>query len=170
MEKRAIKYINITGNIGVGTTTLHKKLCEHFNWQPSNSQAHLSPYLKDFYKNKGKSAFHNQIHIIIQSLQRQTKLDFATTICQDYTIFEHNDVYSKVMLDFGFIQKHEFTLLTDLFETCSQNLKRPDLLIYLHTDIDTLLKRIMHRNRAEEGNIEGKYLTKLQQRFDEFAQ
>src|SRR2546427_5451269 len=134
METRSIKYINITGNIGSGTTTLCRKLGKHFNWKLNSSQAHASPYLKNFYQNKGKFAFHNQLYIIIQSMCTQTKLDFSRTICQDYTAFEHNAVYSKVMLDFGFIQKDEFSLLNELFKTILPNVKKPDLLIYLHAD------------------------------------
>lgn len=106
----------------------------------------------------------------MQSLQVQSKLDFSQTTCQDYTIFEHNGVYSKVLLDFGFIEEHEFTLLNQIFETFSQNIRKPDLLIYLHANQNTLLKRIAGRNRPEEQKMDVKYLEKLQQRFDEFAQ
>lgn len=71
------------------------------------------------------------------------------------------------MFDLGLIKKDEPALLDDLLGLFSQNLKRPNLLTYLEADVDTILNRISLRNRSTERNIDGLYIEKLQQRFNE---
>lgn len=163
--------MNVTGNIASGATTLCQKLCEHLGWKPFFSQAHKSPFLKELYENSGRFAFQNQLYIIVQSLKQQMQLDSVSgTVCQDYTIYEHNAVYTQSMFELGEINSNELTLLGDIFELLRQNYegRKPDLLIYLIADPDTLAKRVVKRGRIVEKNVKKEYLEILQHHFDSF--
>jgi len=173
MEIEKIKFVNITGNIASGATTLCQKLCEYFGWLPSYSQAHESPFLKDLYDNNGSFAFQNQPYIITQSFTQQSHLVFEKqTVCQDYTIYEHNSVYSRCMLQLGDINSNELALLEEVFDILHQSCerRRPDLLIYSMADPDTLATRVAKRCRAVERNVKRDYLEILGKHFDSFVE
>src|SRR5882762_3024467 len=59
-----IKHIAISGNIGSGKTTLVEKLSKHYNWIPLYESADNNPYLKDFYEDMTRWAFHLQIYFL----------------------------------------------------------------------------------------------------------
>ncbi|MEO9321523.1 MAG: deoxynucleoside kinase [Nitrososphaera sp.] len=164
------KFVNITGNIGAGTTTLCQRLCGIFKWIPNYSQAHKSPFLKRYYQEKGNYAFQNQVYILMQSILRHAELDFSTqVVCQDYVINEHNGVYSNVMLSRGYIDINEYALLEQILDSRRGELHQPDLLIFLRADIDTLNRRIKGRNRDAEQTISMDYLNDLQTAFNKFV-
>lgn len=166
-NKQKTHFINVIGNVGVGTTTLTKKLCKHFGWTYSDSVGHTSPYLLDFY-NKGNFAFHNQIYIMTQSMVKHSKLDFSKTICQDYSFFEHHEIYSKLMYKLGYLKKRDLDTLKTVNEIYAQNVKKPDLIIYLRSSLNDLQNRIRKRNRKSEQKIDQQYLQELQKQINRF--
>ena len=46
---KEIKHIVISGNIGVGKTTLSKKISKKFDWELQLEEVDDNPYLDDFY-------------------------------------------------------------------------------------------------------------------------
>jgi tRNA A37 threonylcarbamoyladenosine biosynthesis protein TsaE len=59
-----IKHIAVAGNIGSGKTTLTEKLAKHYNWTPLFESVDHNPYLRDFYEDMTRWAFHLQIYFL----------------------------------------------------------------------------------------------------------
>jgi deoxyadenosine/deoxycytidine kinase len=91
---------------------------------------------------------------------------WKNAVCIDYTIYEHIDVYGKALLEQGSLEKAEFGLVEQLFEAIEDRIMKPDLLIYVKADLQTLQKRILHRGRPFEKKIDTSYLKTLQKYFD----
>jgi len=58
-------HIGIAGNIGVGKTTMTKKLASMFNWETMYESVVDNPYLSDFYKDMDRWSFNLQIYFYI---------------------------------------------------------------------------------------------------------
>ncbi len=56
---------------------------------------------------------------------------------------------------------HEWNLYLKTYETISAHLPKPDVIVYLKTSIDTLMKRIKHRGRSYEQSIPKDYIALL---------
>ena len=61
---KKIKHIVISGNIGVGKTTLSEKISKKFNWELQLEEVKDNPYLDDFYKSMKDWSFHLQIFFL----------------------------------------------------------------------------------------------------------
>ena len=64
-----LKHIAVCGNIGSGKTTLTEKLAKHYGWNPLYESVDDNPYLRDFYQDMTKWAFHVQIYFLNSRLE-----------------------------------------------------------------------------------------------------
>lgn len=167
MEINKFHYINITGNIGSGSTTLCKKLAEYFSFEVNYSNAHNDPFLSQFY-DSNKFAFQSQMYILLQSLKKNKNLKYDSNIFQDYTIYEHNQVYAKTMLESNLLNDLEYDMLNDVFDMNLQQIHKPELLIYLKVDTKVSYRRIVKRGRNNEKSISIAWLEKLEKKYQEF--
>jgi deoxyadenosine/deoxycytidine kinase len=83
------KHIAVCGNIGSGKTTLTAMLAKHFGWLPLFESVEDNPYLKDFYGDMRRWAFHVQIHFLNSRFKQIGEIKgSARTTIQDRTIYE----------------------------------------------------------------------------------
>lgn len=168
LQKNDFVFVNVIGNIGAGATTLSKNLCSSLGWTHSKSKGHTSPFLQMFY-NTGKFGFQNQVYIITESFKNLHFLNLTKSVCQDYCFYEHQEVYSKLMLKDGYLTNIEFLTLKKLTDACSKNIRKPDLLIYLQCDPSEAKRRIKKRNRPSEKNVKLNYLESLDNQLEGFV-
>jgi len=167
-------FINITGNMGVGATTLTRRLNEVMGWTVAYFEAEIdkSPFLARFYQMQNRWAFHNQMFYIVECIEDyqiliKTLERHQGVVCLDYMIYELK-VYTKAMKIKGFLQEEEYSILEKTLNLLKPTLLNPDLLIYLTADINILIERIEKRGRSCETKIDTDYLKALQCSFDDF--
>ncbi len=80
----------------------------------------------------------------------------------DY-LFAKNALFAHLNL-----QGDEWNLFEQLFQTLSERVPKPDLVVYLQADVDTLMARIALRDRLFERNIERQYIADLRDAYDAF--
>ena len=127
-----LKHIVISGNIGVGKTTLAEKLAKKYNWKILLEEVDNNPYLDDFYKSMKSWSFHLQIFFLnsrFKQIQNIAKTN--STIIQDRSIYEDYEVFTKNLFDSGILLKREFKNYKRLYNTIIEYVKVPDLLIYI---------------------------------------
>ncbi len=168
MEKQP-KHIAISGNIGAGKTTLSEKLSKHFSWEVQYEDTTANPYLSDFYNDMQRWSFNLQIYFL-NSRYRQI-LDIQKgdkTIVQDRTIYEDAFIFAPNLHEMGLMTKRDFDNYFSLFEIMSNQVKPPDLLIYLKASIPTLVDHIHSRGRDYEGNMSLDYLKRLNEKYNKW--
>ena len=163
-----LKHLVISGNIGVGKTTLAEKLSKKYNWKILLEEVDNNPYLDDFYKSMKNWSFHLQIFFLnsrFKQIQNISKTN--DTIIQDRSIYEDYEVFTKNLFDSGILLKREFENYKRLYDTILEYVKVPDLLIYIRNkNINNIINNIKKRNRNFEKKINTEYLKNLNNYYE----
>lgn len=164
-----LKHIAISGNIGSGKTTLAEKLSKHYGWTALYESVDHNPYLRDFYNDMTRWAFHLQIYFLNSRFRQinEIRANQKTTV-QDRTIYEDAYIFAANLRKSGHITERDYQSYLDVFNSMINFVKPPDLLIYLKADIPKLVKQIQKRGRDFEDAIRLDYLKNLNSHYEEW--
>ncbi len=163
-------FIAVAGNIGVGKSTLTEKLAQALGGTPFFEPVQENPYLADFYQDMARWGFHSQLFYLARRLEEHaTILHNGGVVVQDRTLYENAEIFARHLFDRGFIQKRDWDVYHQVYQTASRLLRPPDLVIYLQATVPNLLHRIQKRGRAYEQAIEPGYLESLNKLYDNWA-
>jgi deoxyadenosine/deoxycytidine kinase len=161
------RHIAICGNIGSGKTTLTAKLAKQFGWRPLFESVEDNPYLRDFYSDMHRWAFHVQIYFLNSRFKQVHEIQTSSqSTVQDRTIYEDAFIFAANLHASGFISERDYQSYLDIFHSMIQFVQPPDLLIYLKADIPKLVKQIEKRGRDYEYAIRLDYLKNLNQHYE----
>ena len=165
----ALRHVAIAGNIGSGKTTLAEKLSKHYGWTPLYESVDNNPYLRDFYEDMTRWAFHLQIFFLNSRFNQVNQIRQSDrTIIQDRTIYEDAHIFAANLHRSGHINERDYRSYLDIFKSMTGFVKPPDLLVYLKADIPKLVQQIQQRNRDFEFNIRLEYLRSLNEHYEEW--
>ena len=166
MNKRKIDYLVIEGPIGVGKTSLARKLAEDFSATLLLEQVDENPFLQQFYKNIKKLALPTQLYFLLSRVEAMRKLQqrdiFSSMIVGDFLLAKDR-LFAELLLD-----NHQLDLYLRIYD----NLKVPDikadLVVYLQAPVAVLSDRIAKRGRDFERSIDAEYLNRLNTAYLDF--
>lgn len=161
------RYVVVEGPIGVGKTTLAKRLAETWGAELLLEQADANPFLERFYRDPVGAALPAQLHFLFQRTQqladlRQQDLFTSAVRVADYLI-QKDRLFARVTLE-----ETEFTLYQQVYDRLVVDPPKPDLVIYLQAPVDVLLERIARRRIPMEQLIDRAYLEKLNEAYARF--
>ena len=159
-------FIAVEGSIGVGKTTLAKKLAASFNYAVLLEEAEENPFLEKFYQRRKQAALATQLFFLFQRTQkiqdiRQADI-FEPARVTDFLI-EKDPLFARINLD-----RDEYQLYDKVYKQLTIDAPKPDLVVYLQASTDVLLSRIENRGLAIERNIDRGYLERLNEVYSEF--
>jgi deoxyadenosine/deoxycytidine kinase len=164
-----LKHIAIAGNIGSGKTTLATKLGKHYGWQVLYESVENNPYLRDFYEDMKRWAFHLQIYFLNSRFKQVNEIRNAGRVTiQDRTIYEDAYIFAANLHKSGHISERDYQSYLDIFHSMVKFMEPPDLLIYLKADIPKLVGQIQKRGRDYEYAIRLDYLKTLNEHYDQW--
>jgi len=164
--KQAPRFIAVEGPIGVGKTSLTKRLAETFNYELLLENAEENPFLDRFYQNPRQHALATQLFFLFQRAQqiaesRQSDL-FEPVRVSDFLI-DKDRLFAELNLE-----KDEYDLYNNVYQHLVIDAPKPDLVIYLQAPTEILLQRIQKRGIPSEQMIESEYLNQLNRAYTEF--
>lgn len=166
-------HIAIVGNIGAGKTTLAYRLAQHFRWEVFLEDVDDNPYLKDFYHDMPRWAFHLQVYFLngrFRQTQRIKELTQAGKgVVQDRTIYEDAHIFAANLRESGLLSKRDYDNYYALFESMINLVQPPDLLLYLRADLSKLIRQIEARGREYETSISIEYLKNLNGHYEKWV-
>lgn len=158
------KFIAIDGPIGVGKTTLVKRLAEELKGTPVLEPVDENPFLADFYKDRKRNSFKTQLFFLLSRYQQQLGFKNQERICFpivcDYT-FSKDQIFAKINLNDA-----EQELYQKVHSLLNSELPKPDIVVYLRAKPDVLLKRIRSRGHDYEKPISEEYLEDLMEAYN----
>ena len=162
-------HVAVSGNIGSGKTTLTEKLAKHFQWKPQYESVDDNPYLKDFYRDMKRWAFHLQVYFLNTRFNHIQEIrENKHPVIQDRTIYEDAYIFAANLFHSGMISERDYNSYLELFQSMTKYVKPPDLLIYLKADIPKLVGQIQKRGRDYETLIRIEYLQSLNKYYEEW--
>jgi deoxyadenosine/deoxycytidine kinase len=162
-----LRHIAVCGNIGSGKTTLTEKLAKHYGWNALYESVDTNPYLRDFYTDMSKWAFHVQIYFLNSRFRQINEIQGSDKpTIQDRTIYEDAYIFAANLHKNGHMSERDYQSYLDIFRSMITFVKPPDLLIYLKANIPKLVKQIEKRGRDFEYAITLDYLRQLNKQYD----
>jgi len=160
------RYIVVEGPIGVGKTSLAKRLSESFASELILEQAEQNPFLERFYRNRRYAALPTQLYFLLQRARqveqiRQSDM-FSPVRIADF-LLEKDRLFAQLNLD-----ANELSLYDQVAKTLVLDPPTPDLVVYLQAPAQVLMRRIASRGVAYEQWIDLDYLEQLGEAYARF--
>jgi deoxyguanosine kinase len=177
-----LSYIAVEGPIGVGKTTLSRKLADRLKLR-FLAEDIKNPYLSSFYEGKEEAVLRTQMYFLHSRALAQQKirelLDDGRKVVTDFT-FQKDLLFAQVNLE-----GDDLALYRMYYDFFAQMTVEPDLIIYLQAPERTLKERI-HRRISEsearggledpevrrilrmEKTIKAAYLNRISEAYEKF--
>ena len=163
---RNLYYLAVEGPIGVGKTSLVKLLGKKLGAKMVLEEYENNPFLEDFYNDPERFAFQTQLFFLMSRYRLQQDLRqvdmFHNLLITDY-MFVKARLFASLNLD-----DKELSLYDTVANLLERNVLKPDMVIYLQADTQTLMHNISQRGRDFETNMSFEYLDALGQVYAEY--
>ena len=160
------KYIVVEGPVGVGKTTLARRLANSFAAELLLEEPEQNPFLARFYDNPRAHALSTQLYFLLQRTRqtqglRQSDM-FSRVRIADY-LMDKDRLFAELTLG-----PDELTLYQQVYEQIVGEALQPDLVIYLQAPVRVLQDRIARRGIGYEQAIDAQYLQRLVSAYTRF--
>lgn len=160
------RYIVIEGPIGVGKTSLAKRLAQSLGSELILEEAEENPFLERFYRNPRVAAFPTQLFFLFQrarQLEEMRQQDMFDPVRVSDYLLDKDRLFARITLD-----EEEYALYDQVYAKLAMDAPKPDLVVYLQAPVDVLLERIARRGIHYEQLIERSYLERLTDAYARF--
>ncbi len=153
------EYIVVEGPIGVGKTSLVRRLACSFGADMLLERADENPFLERFYREPRAAALQTQLFFLFQRAQQLQSLRqrdiFRPVRVADF-LMEKDRLFARLTLD-----DDELRLYEQVYERLTLDAPRPDLVVYLQAPVEVLQARIRRRGVPYEQAIDEEYLRRV---------
>mgnify|MGYP001820932712 FL=1 len=163
MSRERPGYIVVEGPIGVGKTSLAKRLAESFETDIMLEGADENPFLERFYQDPRSGALPAQLFFLFQrvrQIEAMRHADMFQPVRVADFLMEKDRLFAELTLG-----AEELKLYEQVYEHVTVDAPVPDLVVYLQAPADILLKRISRRGIKYERRIDAEYLRKLSEAY-----
>jgi len=164
-----VPFVTVEGPIGVGKTSLSKEIAATFNYHLLKEIVDENPFLNKFYENIEEWSFQTEMFFLCNRYKQLSDIkNFRLTedqpVVADYHIFK-NLIFAKRTLAPAEYDKYE-----EIYKILTKDMPVPNVVVYLHASVDTLMKRIAMRGREFEKMISRDYMEQLVADYHSFIE
>lgn len=157
-------YIAIEGNIGVGKSSLAKRIAEDFSGRIILEQFSENPFLPKFYQDPKAYAFPLEMSFLAERFQQLSEKLLHPELFSNFVISDYFVLKSLIFAEVN-LGEDEYQLYKRIFHLMYPQIPKPDLLVYLHRPTGQLQKQIRMRGRLYEMDIQVDYLERIQESY-----
>src|SRR5678815_712574 len=164
----SFQYIAIEGPNGVGKSSLAERLATRLDATTILEESE-NPFLADFYGGRAGAALQAQLFYLLNRHRQQMTVRqgdlFAQTTVSDY-LFDKDKIFAYLNLD-----DNELFIYQRLYDLLSKDVPTPDLVVYLQSPTDVLLRRQRERPKEIEDETPepaADYLRELNEAYQHF--
>jgi len=163
----SVPFITVEGPIGVGKTSLSKAIADTYGFHLLKEIVDENPFLGKFYEDIDEWSFQTEMFFLCNRYKQLSDIKShiiqnSTPVVADYHIFK-NLIFAKRTLSSAEYEKYDA-----IYNILTADMPRPNMVIYLHASLDTLMSRIKMRGREFEKLITREYIDQLSKDYHEF--
>jgi deoxyadenosine/deoxycytidine kinase len=160
------RHIAIEGPIGVGKSSLARRLAAHLGAELLLERSQDNPFLERFYADMPGYALQVQLAFLFQRVKTVQTLSqpgmFAQAVVSDF-VFAKDALFARLNLS-----DEEHRLYAQMHAQLAPQVPEPDLVIWLQAGPQTLLQRIRQRGIGMEQRIGEAYLQRVCDAYVEY--
>jgi deoxyadenosine/deoxycytidine kinase len=159
-------YIAVEGPIGVGKTSLARRLADTLGATTAFEEAEANPFLERFYTEPREAALPTQLSFLFQrarKLEALAQTDMFHPVRVADFVLEKDLLFAELTLD-----DSELALYHEVYRRVTPQVAHPDLVIYLQAPVEVLMRRIARRGRAFERGVNRDYLEQVAEAYMQF--
>ena len=160
-------FIVIEGNIGSGKTSLSKKIANNFNGKLILEEFADNPFLPKFYKEAERNAFPLELSFMAERFQQLSGEKSKTDLFTEFRISDYS-FFKSTLFAQNNLKEDELNLFNQLYHIMFSSVRKPDLLVYLHSKVGRLQENIKKRGRDYEQNIKDEYLKNIEDKYFDY--
>ena len=167
------RVVAVAGNMGSGKSSLVAWLEAEFGMAPFFEPHDENPYLSDFYADMKRWAMSSQLFFLVSRFQiHRAVLARAAQdprpVVQDRTLYEDAEIFAAHLREKGCIDDRDWATYQALYRALRDEIRPPDLMIYLRCPLKTLERRVRRRGRDYERKVPRAYLASLDRLYEEW--
>jgi len=167
LEIPAGQIYGFLGPNGSGKTTLARKIASDHNAKLVLERFADNPFLPKFYKDQSRYAFPLEMSFLADRYQQFTDDTTQFDLFKNFMVSDY-DIYKSLIFAQVTLQKEEFKLYRKMFNFMYNEVKKPDIYIFLYQKTERLLENIKRRGRGYEQGINKEYLEKINRGYFDF--
>lgn len=153
-------FITVEGPIGVGKTSLAKAISDHFQFALLKEIVDENPFLGKFYENIEEWSFQTEMFFLCNRYKQLRDIN-DHFLSQDQSVVADYHIFKNLIFAQRTLNESEYKKYYQVYEILTNDMPKPNVIIYLHASLDTILARIKMRGREIEKNISPLYLEQL---------
>lgn len=166
MTLERYRHIAVEGAIGVGKTTLARRLAQALGARLLLEKPEDNPFLAKYYADPARYALPTQLSFLFQRAEQAGELMqagiFASLVVSDF-MFAKDRLFAQLTLS-----DDEYKLYERISADVAPPTPPPDLVVWLRAPATVLLERVLRRGRAMEQGLQSDRLQQLDQHYAAF--
>ncbi|MCF8011192.1 MAG: deoxynucleoside kinase [Clostridiales bacterium] len=157
----------VDGMTGVGKSTLVKILADEMDLVPfTEIFEDENNLLHKFFHDRERWCFPMQINFLNHRFRQYKEAAELGSGIMDRSVYSDN-IFARMYREIDYMTPEEYNVYHSLLYNMIEHLDPPRLIIYLRVDAEEAIRRIKHRGRKDELEVEDGYWRKLHQFYEE---
>lgn len=162
-----IPFIAVEGPIGVGKSTLSKAISDTRQFQLLMEIVDENPFLNKFYDDIEEWSFQTEMFFLCNRYKQLGDIQ-KHYLAEDKPVVADYHIFKNLIFAQRSLSESDYAKYEQIYNILTAGMPVPNVIVYLHASLDTLMKRIAMRGRDYERGMDPNYLRQLSEDYDTF--